>query len=71
MIIQFKELETAENFCWLIAVMQLLLLPNCQTNSTDSGHPVRELAFLSIPLAIAIIFQLIILKPITANKTEV
>ncbi|TNF41885.1 MAG: MFS transporter [Bacteroidetes bacterium] len=37
--------------------------------STDSGHLGRDLAFLAIPVAIAIILHLLVLKPKTADKT--
>ena len=36
--------------------------------STDSGHLSRDMALLSIPVAAAVIIQLLTLKPTTANK---
>ncbi len=35
--------------------------------SSDSGHLGRDMAFLAIPVALAILLQLTMLKPITAN----
>ena len=38
--------------------------------STDSGHLGRDLAMLAIPATLAIVFQLVMLKPKYANRTD-
>ena len=38
--------------------------------STDSGHLGRDMAFLAIPVALAVILQLLMLKPEFTDKKE-
>ncbi|WP_167604892.1 MFS transporter [Maribellus sediminis] len=38
--------------------------------STDSGHLGRDMALLAIPVALAVVLQLLVLKPKVANKEE-
>ncbi|MDP4189406.1 MAG: MFS transporter [Bacteroidota bacterium] len=45
-------------------------ITNLLGKSTDSGHLGKDMALLAIPVAIAVILQLTILKPVVANKTE-
>lgn len=45
-------------------------ITNLLGKSTDSGHLGKDMALLAITVAIAVILQLTILKPVVANKTE-
>jgi anti-anti-sigma regulatory factor len=38
--------------------------------SSDSGNLGRDMAFLAIPVALAIVLQLTMLKPVTANMED-
>ncbi len=46
------------------------LITSLLGKSTDSGNLGHDMALLALPVALAIVLQLTILKPVTANKTE-
>ncbi len=45
-------------------------ITNMLGKSTDSGHLGKDMAMLAIPVAIAVILQLMTLRPAVANKTD-